>query len=119
MNPNQRFSILTFPQFFSGDTLDVNIVVLPRDQNPLTGAIVGHPTIPDAPAFADAQLKFTASIFDDLAVFPHNYAPVSGIPLTTPSPNDARAVFEALAAQLDIVNLGTTNSNDDLDALSA
>ena len=44
MNPNQRFSILTFPQFFDGAELAVSIVVLPRDQNPLSDAIVQHPT---------------------------------------------------------------------------
>lgn len=117
MNPNQRFSILTFPQFYDGAELGLNIVVLPRDQNPLSDAIVGHATIPDAPPFADAALTFTASIFDSLSVFPHNHAPVAGLSLSTASPVSARAIFEALAAQLSIVNLSTTNSNADLAAI--
>ena len=46
MNQNQRFSILTFPQFYDGTELGLNIVVLPRNQNPLANAIDGEPTIP-------------------------------------------------------------------------
>ena len=64
MNDNQRFSILTFPQYFDGAELSVNIVVLPRDQNPLSEAIEQHPTISDAVPFADAQLAFSAGIFN-------------------------------------------------------
>jgi hypothetical protein len=119
MNPNQRFSILTFPQFYDGVQLAVNVVVLPRDQNPLAGAIVDHATIPDAPAFADAALSFTANIFDTLAVFPHTQAPIAGIPLPVAAPAGPRAVFEALAPQLDIVNLHGTNSNADLASIGA
>ena len=119
MNPNQRFSMMTFPQFFDGSELTVNIVVLPRDQNPLSGAIEQHPTISDAVAFADAQLSFTASIFDSLSVFPHNHAPIAGIPLTVDVPGNPRGIYEALAAQLNITNLSGTNSNADLAAIPA
>ena len=111
MNPNQRFSILTFPQFFNGDELAINIVVLPRNQNPLAPAIEQHATIPDAAAFADAQLSFTANIFNGLGVFPHNFPPVSGLPLTTTAPGNARDIFEALAQHFSITNLGVLNTN--------
>lgn len=111
MNPNQRFSILTFPQFFDGAELTINIVVLPRNQNPLMPAIEQHPTIPDAVPFADAQLSFTANIFDSLSVFPHNFAPVSGLALTTIPPSNARDIFEALANHLTVTNLGALNTN--------
>ena len=117
MNPNQRLSILTFPQFYDGANLGLNIVVLPRDQNPLANAIEQDATIPDAPPFADAQLSFTASIFNSLAVFPHNHAPIQGLALPTVAPANARVIFEALAAQLSIVNLNTTNRNVDLAAI--
>ena len=119
MNPNQRFSILTFPQFYDGAELGLNIVVLPRDQNPLANAIEDEATIPDAPPFADAQLSFTASIFDSLSGFPHNHAPIQGLALPTVAPANSRAIFEALAAQLSIVNLDTTNRNLDLAAIPA
>lgn len=117
MNPNQRFSILTFPQFYDGAELGLNIVVLPRDQNPLSGAIEQHPTIADAPPFADAELTFTACIFDSLSVFPHNHPPISGLALPTVAPTQARPIFESIAAQLSIVNLSATNSNADLAAI--
>lgn len=117
MNLNQRLSILTFPQFYDGANLGLNIVVLPRDQNPLANAIEQHATIPDAPPFADAQLSFTASLFNTLAVFPHNRAPIQGLALPTAAPGNARAIFEALASQLSITNLTTTNRNADLAAI--
>ena len=75
METNRRFSLLTFPQFFDGNTLTVNIVVLPRNQNPLQNAIIQHngitfppPVIPDAPAFADAKLAFEAKIITGLGI---------------------------------------------------
>ena len=117
MQDSQRFSILTFPQYFSGTTLGVNIVVLPRNQNPLADAIIGETAIPDAPPFADARLSFTASIFDGLEVFPHSRPPISGIDLPVTAPTDARAIYEALAAQLHIVPPGMINSNADLKAV--
>ena len=119
MNANQRFSILTFPQFYDGTELGLNIVVLPRDQNPLANAIEQEPGIPDAPPFADAQLSFTAGIFNTLSVFPHNHPPVAPAPaLPTAAPADARAIFEAVAAQLKIFP-HTINRNMDLAAIPA
>ena len=50
MEQNQRFAILTFPQFFDGNTLGLNIVFLPRNQNPLVSAIDGEPPSPGAAA---------------------------------------------------------------------
>ena len=54
METNRRFSLLTFPQSFDGNTLTLNILVLPRNQNPLEDAIILHdgvnfppPVIPD------------------------------------------------------------------------
>lgn len=111
MNPNQRFSILPFPQFFDGEALTLNIVVLPRNQNPLAPAIEQHAQIPDAEAFADAQFSFTANIFDNLSVFPHNFAPITGLALPTTPPANARDIFEALAKHFNITNLGAANTN--------
>ncbi len=117
MNANQRFSILTFPQFFNGEELSLNIVVLPRDQNPLSEAIAQHPTIDDAVPFAEAKLSFTANIFDNLNVFPHNHPIIGEIPLEVAPPAQSRDIFEALAGQLSINNLNSTNRNVDLAAI--
>ena len=72
MDPNRRFSILPFPQRYEDGTLLLNIVVLPRNQNPLVPAIEASATIPDSPAFADAQLAFSAHLAGSLAAFPFN-----------------------------------------------
>jgi hypothetical protein len=117
MNPNQRFSIMTFPQFFDGNELSMNIVVLPRDHNPLNPAIVPNLASEAAPAFADAQLAFTASIFDGLSTFPHDAAPISGISLNTANPANARDIFEALANHMTIVNTDVVNTNINLDSI--
>ena len=109
MNKNQRFSILTFPQLFDGKNLTVNVVVLPRDQNPLSPAIEPPLASSKAESFAEAKLSFTASIFEGLSVFPHNHAPISAIPLKVKSTTNAQAIFKALASQLDITNLNSKN----------
>lgn len=120
MESNRRFSLLTFPQFFDGNTLTLNIVVLPRNQNPLKPAIEQHdgvtfppPVIPDAPAFADARLSFQARIITGLSRFPNNQLPNDSKPLPVASPTQARGLFTALAKNLSIGNLNQTNENLD------
>lgn len=102
MNADTRFSILPFPQVFRGGALELNIVVLPRNQNPLVAAIEAHDTIPDAPAFADANLLFRAHLVGSLASFPNNHS--SGLVVAAPvtAPPNRRALFEALAGQFQI-----------------
>jgi len=97
MEQNQRFALLTFPQFFDGNVLALNIVFLPRNQNPLTAAIVGAAPIADAPAFADARLSFVARIVSGQAGMPGSVPALPPAPLTTAAPGNARKLFEALA----------------------
>jgi hypothetical protein len=111
MEPNRRFSIFTFPQYFDGKTLTVNIVYLPRNQNPLSHAIEGEPLIPDGRPFADAKLSFVAKIITGLADLPGVTPSVAPIPLVTPVPGFVRPLFEALAGQFTITNLGASNTN--------
>lgn len=119
MNPNQRFSILTFPQFFDGTGLAINIVFLPRDHNPLNPAIEPNLGTNQAPAFADAQLSFVANIFDGLSIFPHNFASVPNLPLTTTLPANRRDIFETLGNHFSIINANLINTNDNLAAISS
>jgi hypothetical protein len=126
METNRRFSILAFPQFFDGNNLGLNIVVLPRNQNPLSPAIEQHdgvtfppPVIPDAPAFADAQLAFDAKIVTGLSVFPHRLLPNAAVALNTHAPAQARDLFVALAKNFQISNLNQTNENLDANADNA
>ena len=111
MDANKRFTILTFPQFFDGNVLKVNVVFLPRNQNPLSKAIEGGP-LPDAPAFADAQLSFVAKIITGLMDFPKSTSPSTTIKLTTAIPADARKLFLALGDQFKITNDQITITNN-------
>jgi hypothetical protein len=106
MEQSQRFAILTFPQFFDGHVLRVNVVFLPRNQNPLRSAIEGEPLLVGAPPFADAKLSFVARIVSGLAGLPGTVLPLAPLP-----PANARPLFEALAEQFSIVNKGTPNTN--------
>jgi hypothetical protein len=118
MNPNQRLSIMAFPQFFDGNELQVNIVVLPRDHNPLNPIIVGEaPQIPDAgQAFADASFSFGAQIIKGFGAnpLPQPQALNQAIPLITALPGNPREIFEAMANHLQIFNLNMVNSNINL-----
>jgi hypothetical protein len=118
MDPSQRFALFAFPQFFDGAALGVNIVVLPRNQNPLAPAIVGEAPIPDAVAFADAKLKFVARVVTGLTGMPGTAAARPPIVLPTVAPTQARPLFEALAGQFKIDNLGATNTNANVNAVA-
>ena len=102
MDPNRRFSILPFPQRFADGTLELNVVVVPRNQNPLVAAIEANATIPDAPAFAEARFAFEAHLIGSLASFPNNHSSgtIVGAPVTQPA--KARPLFEALQTQFQI-----------------
>ncbi len=126
METNRKFSLLTFPQFFDGNHLALNILVLPRNQNPLQGAIIQHdgihfppPVIPDALAFADARLVFEAKIITGLGTFPNNRLPNASQSLATAAPTAARSLFTALAKNFSISNLNQTNENLDANLDSA
>src|SRR5215203_449490 len=110
MDDNQRFSILTFPQSFDGTDLRVNIVFLPRNQNPLETAD-GVPRPNGAPPFAEAKLSFVARTVSGLSGLPGAVAPLAPVPLTTTHPTHARSLFEMLAKQFKIKNPGAPNSN--------
>jgi hypothetical protein len=116
MEANRRFTILTFPQHFDGNKLKLNILFLPRNQNPLNKAVELNPDIPDAPAFADATLSFQARIVSGLDNFPmnSNVSDTVSLPIAAPNPAKARALFTALAASFQVSNLGQANTNTNL-----
>ena len=117
MEMNQRFAILTFPQFFDGNTLGVNVVFLPRNQNPLMSAIDGVPPLAGAAPFADAKLSFVARIVSGLAGLPGATPALAPRPLVTAQPTQARPLYEALANQFKITNLGVPNTNLNVNSL--
>src|SRR3954468_16747900 len=102
MDPNRRFSILPFPQGFADGAIALNIVVLPRNQNPLLRAIEADATIPDADAFADAAFEFEAHLVGSLAGFPNNHSLGAIVLAPVTLPANGRALFEALQTQFKI-----------------
>jgi len=110
MDDKQRFSILTFPQSFDGTNLRVNIVFLPRNQNPLTTAD-GVPPPAGAPPFAEAKLSFVARIVSGLTGLPGTGTPLAPVPLTATHPANAKPLFEALAQQFHIPNPNAQNTD--------
>lgn len=112
MEINRRFTLFAFPQYFDGATLTLNIVVLPRNQNPLKPAIEqNNPPIPDAPPFAEAKLSFVAKIVSGLKTFPHSLLANDTRPLATVAPAQAKDLFIALGKNFSINNLNQTNEN--------
>jgi hypothetical protein len=111
MHDKQRFSILTFPQSFDGTDLRVNIVFLPRNQNPLETAD-GIPKANDGAApFAEAKLSFVARIVSGLSGLPGTVAPLAPVPLSTTQPANAKPLLEALGQQFQIKNPGAQNTD--------
>jgi hypothetical protein len=111
MDKNQRFALLTLPQFFDGNVLAINLAFLPRNQNPLTAAIVGAAPIPEAPAFADASLSFVARIVSGQVGMPGSAPALPPIPLPIAVPVNTRELFEALAEQFSIGNKSAVNND--------
>lgn len=110
MEKFRRFSLLPFPQYFKNNELTLNLVVLPRNQNPLRNAIEGQePIVSVAPAFADAQLSFDAKIITRLDAFPNTLNADFTRNLVTTPPVNARALFTQLATLFDIKPLDSLN----------
>src|SRR6218665_2982708 len=71
MEKNRRYTTLVFPQYFDGNSLKVNIVLIPRNRDPF----VAIDTYAGAPAdgltsFADLVPEFKAYVVNSLEDFP-------------------------------------------------
>lgn len=121
MEKNRRFTILTFPQHFDGNKLKLNILFLPRNQNPLSAAIEQEATIPDAPAFADSKISLVAKIVNNLEDFPMNtnVSDTQTLILNPPDPAKVRSIFTTLAGSFQIYDLDAPNTNNNLDDANA
>lgn len=87
MEPRRLISLLPFPQRFDGNTLTVNIAVIPRNNNPFndwpTGLLAPEPTV--VPGFADFQPEFSLAIVKGTDDFPLSNATAPGrIPILKP-----------------------------------
>lgn len=110
---NKRFTIMTFPQRYDGaNTITLNILFLPRNQNPFAPAIEGNPPISDAPAFVDAQLRFEAKFLQGTEHSPNTQSPVVTKTVAgVKHPANKHELFTSLAdpAHFNIVPLNTSN----------
>lgn len=122
MNPFQRFSILTFPQHFDGNELHFNVVLLPRDHNPLNPAIVNSPPVTNSTvAFADANFAFTAKVISGFGTSPLPMPSAATIDTDLPvvQTPDRRDILEAMAQHLSIADENMVNSNANLTNIPA
>ena len=116
MEDNRRFTLFAFPQGFKDNILKLNILFLPRNQNPLNPAIQGHPIIPDSSSFANANLAFDAKIITGLSDFPMNVKVTKTVKLDINNPNaaDKNSLFTTLGNSFNVTNLNQINSNSNI-----
>ncbi len=101
-SPSYTVSLSTFPQRWDGTNIRLRILVMPQG-NPLSPLLTGVSPTPDSPAFADAKPRFVAELIPSLAALPSPGAVTAQVNLTTTPPAGARALFEQLATQFNIV----------------
>lgn len=107
---------MTFPQAYDGDKkLSVNVLFLPRNQNPFSKAIEGNPPIPDAPAFVDAKIVLRAKMLYGTEHFPNNLNASADVVLPVKAPLHKTEIFKSLAdaKHFNIQNLAQSNANLD------
>jgi hypothetical protein len=105
MELKRRYSVMVFPQKFDGTTLSLNIVLIPRNQDPFLPFGTGLPAPDDsAIAFADLVPEFELGIVRGLDEFPLSNATAPlRIPVKKPvAVNNAvnkKAILQAIATE--------------------
>ena len=75
MEEKKRYTLMVFPQGFDGEKLSLNIVLIPRNQDPFQAFATGLPAPNDtAAAFADFAPEFTLQVVAGLDEFPQSNA---------------------------------------------
>lgn len=99
-----RISILTFPQRIENNRLFFNVLVIPRNHNPL----VAEPIAGLSPAWIKAKLRLQACLLPSLADYPRLDLPAvkKALPVA-PVPAAANVIFKQLAEQFDISSTAT------------
>ena len=109
MENSTRFTLMTFPQFYDGDKkLLINILFLPRNQNPLSNPV---DEVAGLPSFTDANLSFSAKIIAGTELYPNNLNAIDKGTLPIKTPQNKKALFTALAdsKHFNITNLDALN----------
>ena len=93
---NEYLSLLCFPQNWENGILKFNIVILPRNFSPLRPWEIGMP------AFADANIVFSAKLVPSLDGLPLLSSPTTDfVPELTDPPTQPRIVWEAFQKQFE------------------
>src|SRR3569833_3996240 len=96
-----KLTILTFPQKLQGNTLSLNVLIIPRNIAPT------QPLVPGTPPFQSANLKLQAKVISDLSIFPTDLQPSTPFPLAGVSiPANAPSVFSTLATKINVSVVG-------------
>lgn len=101
-----KISILTLPQRIEGNRLFFNVLIIPRNINPLIADVDLAPS----PAWADSTLTLQANMFPSLEEYPRLDMQLTAISTNLPSKAlgaEARDIFETLALRFDISNAKT------------
>lgn len=101
MISDTKLTVMTYPQYWDGSILTVNLLVLPHE-DPLSPFAVNLPAGINAPAFADANLKFRAMIIDNLDMMPRPMDVIHQIATPVTPPVNARALFVELSKSFKI-----------------
>ena len=96
-----KMTIMSFPQHWSGSVLKFNILVLPHE-DPMAPFATNIPPGIDAPAFAQANIKFNARIIDSVEMMPKPSDVTHTKGLTTVPPVNSLELFKALAKSFKI-----------------
>lgn len=105
METKRRYTVMVFPQNFDGTNLSLNIVLIPRNQDPFLPFTTTLPS-PDesAIAFADLMPEFEIKIVKGLDEFPLSNAtaptriPVAK-PVTVKAAVNKKAILQAIASE--------------------
>lgn len=105
MEAKRKYSTMVFPQGFDGTNLQLNIVLIPRNQDPFVAYPTDVPAFPTATAFANLAPQFEVAIHKGLDEWPIGNATAAGmapvkIPVTVQPAINKFQVIQGIATQL-------------------
>jgi hypothetical protein len=120
MEAKRRYSTMVFPQGFDGNVLNLNIVLIPRNQDPFVAWPTGVAAQSTATAFANLVPQFELAIHNGLDEWPIGNATAPGmaplkVALNVTQPANKFQVIQGIATQLGAkINLdGSTATKTD------
>lgn len=122
MEAKRRYTVMVFPQGFDGKKLALNIVLIPRNQDPFAPYATGLPAPDDnAVPFADLAPQFELGIVKGLDEWPLSNATAAGrvpvkIPVAVTAAANKKPLLQAIAADLG-AKINVDNTTDKAEAV--